>query len=66
MAEILLEKRLFSPKNVEHLFFGHSNHQLTLTMNRLFLIIAVAFSGITAGPIICAAEQYSELSLIHI
>lgn len=61
MAEILLEKRLFSPKHVESLLFGHSNHQLTLTMNRLFLIIAVAFSGITAGPIICAAEQYSEI-----
>ena len=30
-------------------------------MNRLFLTIAVAFSGITAGPIICAAEQYSEI-----
>lgn len=44
-------------------FFGHSNHQLTLTVDRLFLIIAVAFSGITAGPIICAAEQYSDIPL---
>ena len=61
MAEILLEKRLFSSKNDPPFLFGHSNIQLTLTMNRLFLIIAVAFSGIVVGPTVSTAEQYSDI-----
>ncbi len=61
MAEILLEMGLFSPKNELALLFGDTNNQLTLTMNRLFLIIAVAFSGIVAGPTISTAEQYSDI-----
>ena len=52
---------LFSPKNELDLLFGDTNNQLTLTMNRLLLILAVAFSGIVAGPTISTAEQYSDI-----
>ncbi len=62
MAEFLLEKGLFSSKNELDLLFGDTNNQLTLTMNRLFLTLAVVFAGtIVSGPSIATAEQYANI-----
>jgi len=60
VVEILLEKGLFSPKNELDLLFGDTHNQLTLTMNRLFLILAFAIIGVVATPSTATAEQYAS------